>query len=167
MRLKKVKLEQAVGSALAHDLTRIVPGQVKETAFRRGQVIAPEDVGMLLDMGRESLYVLHLGPGELHENDAAVEMARHLMGPNLKASAPAEGKVNLTATVNGLLKIEVKSQARLNSMPPLTLSTLHTKHGRNRGPAGGLGQDRAPGGPRALPAPDGETGPGQRLHRPG
>ena len=133
MRLKKVKLEQAVGSALAHDLTRIVPGQVKETAFRRGQVVTPDDLEMLLDMGRESLYVLHLGPGELHENDAAVEMASFLKGPNLKATAPAEGKVNLLAETDGLLKIEVRSQARINSMPPLTLSTLHTNTAVTKG----------------------------------
>ena len=126
MKLKRVKLEEALGSPLAHDLTRIVPGQVKETAFRRGQVITPDDLEMLRNMGRESLYVLKLGPGELHENDAAVVMASHILGPNLKAGAPAEGKVNLTAARDGLLKIEVKTLARLNSMPPLTLSTLHT-----------------------------------------
>ncbi len=133
MKLKKVKLEQAVGSPLAHDLTRIVPGQVKETAFRRGQIVTPDDLEMLLSMGRESLYVLHLGPEELHENDAAEIMAGHILGPNLEAGPPAEGKVNLTAGADGLLKIEVKSLSRINSMPPLTLSTLHTNTAVTRG----------------------------------
>lgn len=133
MKLKRVKLEHAVGNPLAHDLTRIVPGQVKETAFRRGQVITPEDLEMLRSMGRESLYIMHLGPGELHENDAAEIMAGHILGSNLKAGPPAEGKVNLTADRDGLLKIDVRALARLNSMPPLTLSTLHTNTAVHQG----------------------------------
>ena len=133
MRLKKVKLEQALGSPLAHDLTRIVPGQVKETAFRRGQVVTEDDLEMLRDMGRKSLYVLQLGPGEIHENDAAVIMARRIQGPNLEAGPPAEGKVNLHAAQDGLLKIGVKNLTRINSIPPLTLSTLHTNTAVVRG----------------------------------
>jgi len=126
MRLRKVNLEKAVGLPLAHDLTRIVPGRVKETAFKRGQVIRRTDLEMLRDMGRESLYVMQLGPGELHENDAALRLADLVQGRGLIAGRPAEGKVNLTAAGEGLLKIQTSLLARLNSSPPLTLSTLHT-----------------------------------------
>ncbi|MBW1713555.1 MAG: molybdopterin-binding protein, partial [Deltaproteobacteria bacterium] len=126
MRLKKVPLVQSVGQPLAHDLTRIVPGQVKETAFRRGQVVKESDLEMLKDMGRESLYVMGLGPEELHENDAAIRLAQIIAGPGLEAGPPAEGKVNLSAAHEGLFKVKVKAAARLNAIPPLTLSTLHT-----------------------------------------
>jgi len=126
MRLKQVSLDQAVGRPLAHDLTRIVPGKVKETAFRRGYVVAQEDLERLKDMGRRSLYIMELAPDELHENDAAVRLARILAGDGLAAGGPVEGKVNLTAESLGLLKVQVRATARLNAIPPLTLSTLHT-----------------------------------------
>jgi len=126
MRLRKVLLERAVGQPLAHDLTRIVPGQVKETAFRRGYLVQESDLERLRDMGRRSLYVMELNSHELHENDAAVELAAALAGPGLKPSQPAEGKVNLSAEAEGLFKVQVKAVARLNAIPNLALSTLHT-----------------------------------------
>ena len=126
MRLKKVNVDKAVGMALAHDLTRIVPGRVKETAFRRGQIIHGVDLEMLRDMGRESLYVMQLGPQELHENDAALRLADLIQGQGLIAGRPGEGKVNLTAAGEGLLKVQASPLARRNSSPPLTVSTLHT-----------------------------------------
>ncbi len=126
MRRKSIPLAQAVGRPLAHDLTRIVPGRVKETAFKKGQVIEESDLEALRDMGRESLYILELADDEVHENDAAVELARLAAGQGLEASRPAEGKVNLYATGPGLLKIHVRGTARLNAIAELTLSTLHT-----------------------------------------
>ncbi len=126
MRLKRVPVERAVGQPLAHDMTRIVPGEVKETAFRRGYLVREDDLDRLRSMGRENLFVLELNSEEVHENDAAVKLAGFIAGPGIEAREPAEGKVNLFAAHVGLLKIQVKAAARLNAVPPLTLSTLHT-----------------------------------------
>lgn len=126
MKRTSVPVDQAVGLALAHDLTRIVPGQVKETAFRKNQVITEGDLETLKDMGRSSLYVLELAPDEVHENDAAAELAQALAGEGVRLSSPAEGKVNLISARRGLLKIQVKATARFNAINHLALSTRHT-----------------------------------------
>lgn len=50
--MKEIKTSQAVGQALCHDIVRIVIGQTKETAFKRGHVIRQEDVEAHLQFGR-------------------------------------------------------------------------------------------------------------------
>ena len=59
-------------------------------------------------MGRAHLYVLDLGPDEMHENDAAAQLSWLVAGRGVSISTPAQGKVNLTAQSRGLLKISVR-----------------------------------------------------------
>ncbi len=77
-------------------------------------------------MGRAHLYVLDLGPDEMHENDAAAQLSWLVAGRGVSISTPAQGKVNLTAQSRGLLKISVRGVAALNTINHLTLSTLYT-----------------------------------------
>ena len=56
--LRKVKLDEAIGLALGHDVTKVVPGEFKGPAFRRGHVIRQGDVQELLNMGKEHVYVI-------------------------------------------------------------------------------------------------------------
>jgi len=42
---------------LCHDMTRIIPGEFKERAFKKGHVVQADDVEALLRMGKENLYV--------------------------------------------------------------------------------------------------------------
>ena len=55
--MKEVKVEDAVGMVLCHDLTRIVPGEFKGCAFQKGHIIQQEDIEALLDMGKRHVYV--------------------------------------------------------------------------------------------------------------
>ena len=56
--MKKIRVEKAVGTMLAHDVTRIVPGQFKGVGFRKGHVVRKEDVPEFLKLGKQFLYVL-------------------------------------------------------------------------------------------------------------
>ena len=55
--MRVIAVEEAVGTVLCHDITRIVPGESKGPAFRKGHVVRPEDVSELLRLGKEHLYV--------------------------------------------------------------------------------------------------------------
>jgi molybdenum cofactor synthesis domain-containing protein len=121
--LKKVNVEEAIGTRLAHDLTQIVPGKFKGAAFRKGQVIRKKDIPRLLDMGKRQIYVLKLNPGELHENEAARRIARAVAGKRLRLRGPREGKIDFIARISGLLKVNVEAVARINSLRALILST--------------------------------------------
>ena len=75
--MKEIKVQDAVGHALVHDIVRIVIGKVKDTPFRRGHVITEADVPKLLDLGKEHIYVMEPeDEGFLHEEDVATESAR-------------------------------------------------------------------------------------------
>ena len=123
--MKRVKIQKAIGMVLGHDLTRIVPGSFKGAAFKKGHIIQEEDIPILLDMGKETLFVLDIPPGRLHENDAAGRLAQALKGDHLSFQGPVEGKISLTAQISGLLKVRVADLTRLNLIPNIMVSTLH------------------------------------------
>ncbi len=65
--LRKVKLNEAIGMVLGHDVTKIVAGKFKGPAFRRGHIIRQEDIPELLTIGKEHVYVIEEEEGQIHE----------------------------------------------------------------------------------------------------
>ena len=50
--MKKVKVQDAIGMTLCHDITAMVDG-FKGAAFKRGHVVTQEDIPRLLDIGKQ------------------------------------------------------------------------------------------------------------------
>jgi len=123
-RLREVKVEDAVGTVLAHDLTQIVPGQFKGRLFRKGHVVTPEDLPRLKDIGKEHLYTIELADADLHEDDAALRMAEALSGDNVEFGEPAEGKVSLKSTVSGLVSVARDVVDEINRLGDIALATV-------------------------------------------
>lgn len=122
-----IPIEAAVGTVLGHDITEIRPGQFKGAAFKKGQIIGEEDLEHLRRLGKEHLYVLSLEAGEVHEDEAALRLARVLTGPGVVYDEkPSEGKVALRASQNGLLKVNVDVLVELNMVPEISCSSRHT-----------------------------------------
>lgn len=124
--MKSVSVHDAVGMVLCHDVTRIVPGRHKGPAFKKGHIIAPQDIEPLLDMGKASVYVYDLAEGFMHEDDAAARIAAAAAGPGLQLTSPSEGRVNLTAARNGLLKVNSAALMQINSVDEVVFATLHS-----------------------------------------
>lgn len=122
--LREVKVEDAVGLVLAHDLTQILPGSFKGRLFRKGHKVAEEDIPKLKDIGKEHLYVMELAPGDLHEDDAALRMALALGGAHTARSEPHEGKVTLKSSITGLAKIAKDAVDRINAIGDIALATV-------------------------------------------
>jgi hypothetical protein len=123
--MKAVPVEEAVGRVLFHDITRIAPGEFKGRAFKKGHMIREEDIPKLLNLGKDNIYVMDLPAGFVHENDAAVRIARGAAGCGIRLTEPVEGKVQMISTVNGLLKINVETLVRINSIEQIVLASLH------------------------------------------
>lgn len=122
-----IPVEASVGTILAHDITEIKPGQFKGPAFKKGHVIRKEDVTHLKRVGKENLYVLHLEPGDVHEDDAALRLATAFSGKGVSFDPhPSEGKIQLKAAHRGLLKIDVGALTRVNLVPDICCSARHT-----------------------------------------
>ncbi|MEK6776492.1 MAG: molybdopterin-binding protein [bacterium] len=125
--LKTLPVQESVGTVLAHDITEIIPGQFKGRAFRKGHIITESDIEHLRDLGKEHLYVLEIGVDEMHENDAAMQLASVLAGKGVTVSRePREGKLELAASYDGLLKVNVQALYRFNLIGEVMCATRHT-----------------------------------------
>ena len=124
MKTIKVKLEEAIGMVLCHDITEIVPGEKKGRAFSKGHIILPQDLDKLRSLGKNHIHVLDMDADDVHEDDAAILLGKALSGNNIEATEPYESRVNLVATANGLLKINLKALYQINSIDDVTAATL-------------------------------------------
>ncbi|MEJ2153734.1 MAG: molybdopterin-binding protein [Desulfobacteraceae bacterium] len=126
--MHSLPVRQAIGCVLAHDVTRIIPGESKGPKFKKGHIIQEKDVETLLDMGKAHIYVLKLSSDQIHEDAAAQRIAAAASGPGLKISVPSEGRVNLVTEYAGLLKVDVTALNRLNAIQDVVFATLHGNH---------------------------------------
>ena len=125
MKITQSALEQAVGLPLADDLTQIDAKNRKKSArFKKGQIITEADLETLRSMGRENLSVMELSPGDVHEDDAAMQLGEALCGENLRVTPPAEGRCNLVAETSGMLCYLAETVNRVNQDPDWVLSAL-------------------------------------------
>ena len=125
---KKVRVEDAVGMVLVHDITEVdVERGFKGRAFKKGHVIRPQDVEKLKRLGKDFVYVLELGEDELHEDEAAVMLAEALMGENLyRDDEPKEGKINIYSKVFGVVKVDHERLLDFNMVGEPSCPTIHT-----------------------------------------
>lgn len=123
MKLKTIKTVDAVGHVLCHDVTKIVPGEFKGPAYRKGHIVREEDIEDLLSMGKDILYVWEDLEGLVHENDAAVRLKNLIAGDNIELTEVKEGKINLVSKVNGVLKIDTEVLTRINMIDEIIVAT--------------------------------------------
>ncbi|GAB6093882.1 molybdopterin-binding protein [Desulfatiferula olefinivorans] len=125
--MKTIKVEDAVGLALAHDITEIRPGEFKGPAFRKGHRVGAGDVCRLMRLGKRHLYVHEDEAGKIHEDEAVVELARALSGPGIRIEErPSEGKLQLYAAHDGLAVINVEALIAFNMIPDVMCASIHT-----------------------------------------
>jgi molybdopterin biosynthesis enzyme MoaB len=125
--MKEVKTQDAIGLILCHDITRITPGAggVKDAAFRKGHVVCEEDIPELLKLGKENLYVWSDDPNMMHENEAAEILYTLASGSHISGTEVKEGKIELIADTDGLLRVDKAKLLALNSEDDLMMATRH------------------------------------------
>ena len=124
--MKCVKTQDAVGHVLCHDITQIIKDIKKGTAFRKGHIVTEEDIPVLLSLGKDNLYIWEKTEGILHENEAAEYLRDICMNENMIQSEVKEGKIELIAEIDGLLKIDVDKLRAVNSLGEMMIATRHT-----------------------------------------
>ena len=123
--MKLMKTQDAVGQVLCHDITQIIPGVSKGPVFCKGHVIAPEDVPVLLSVGKDHVYIWENDETVLHENDAAEILRQLCQGAHMQASEPKEGKIELTAACDGLFLVDSQRLTAVNSLGEMMIATRH------------------------------------------
>lgn len=125
--MRKVKVEAAIGLAIAHDMTEVnVEKNIKQVAFRKRHIVQESDIAKLKSLGRENIFVFEENEPEVHEDEAALIIAPLLAGENIVYDKePREGKISLYADIDGLFKLEAKKIIAINRLGIPSLPTIH------------------------------------------
>ena len=125
--VKTIPVAEAVGTVLAHDITEIKKNEFKGRAFKKGHIVKQEDVCHLQRLGKENLFVLNISEDEMHEDEAAYALANALIGEGVQLQGePKEGKINIIAERDGLLKVDKNALTQFNMLGDVMCATLHS-----------------------------------------
>ena len=122
--MKEIRTEEAVGHVLCHDITQIIKDEKKGVLFKKGHVVKEEDIPALLSVGKE-----HLLYGKNRRNPSRKQGAeilyeicagRHMHGTEVK-----EGKIEVIADCDGLLKINRAALLGVNSLGEMMIASRH------------------------------------------
>ncbi|MBU3101208.1 MULTISPECIES: molybdopterin-binding protein [Clostridium] len=123
--MKTVSVYDSVGMVLVHDMTQIIPGKYKGSRFKKGYVVKEQDIPVLLEMGKENLFVINLEDDGVHEDEAAIRIAKAAAGIGIELKVKGEGKIELVALYDGLLQIDVDKLMELIDQEEVVFATLH------------------------------------------
>lgn len=121
--MKKVKVQDAIGMTLCHDITAMVDG-FKGAAFKRGHVVTQEDIPRLLDIGKQHVFIWEENAGEIHEEDAARRLSQMTAVDGAHYGSISEGKVQLFADQDGMFRVDKALLAAVNRIGDITITTL-------------------------------------------
>ena len=121
--MKKVKVQDAIGMTLCHDITAMVDG-FKGAAFKRGHVVTQEDIPRLLDIGKQHVFIWEENAGEIHEEDAARRLSQMTTVNGAHYGSISEGKVQLFADQDGMFRVDKALLAAVNRIGDITITTL-------------------------------------------
>lgn len=109
----------AIGGVLAH---RIAAGDI---VLKKGHHLSADDAALLYEAGVAEVTIARLDTGDIGEDDAAARVARIAVGEGVRAEAPFTGRVNVFATADGVLQLDVAAITAFNQLDEgLTLATL-------------------------------------------
>lgn len=121
--MKKVKVQDAIGMTLCHDITAMVDG-FKGAAFKRGHVITQEDIPKLLNIGKQHVFIWEENAGEIHEEDAARRLSQMTTVDGAHYGSVSEGKIQLFADQDGMFRVDKALLAAVNRIGDITITTL-------------------------------------------
>jgi len=122
-----LKVEDAIGEVLLHDITKVDPDQgFKGRIFKKGHIIKQEDIQTLKKVGKDHIYVFEIGDDKIHENDAAKILSNAVSGENTYTSKePKEGKITIFSNTFGVCKIDVEKLFKFNSVGEPSMPTIY------------------------------------------
>ena len=123
--MKQIRTEDAIGHVLCHVITQIIKDEKKGVLFKKGHVVREEDIPALLSVGKEHLFVWEKQEGMLHENEGAEILYDICAGEHMHGTEIKEGKIELVADCDGLLKIRRDALLKVNSLGEMMIASRH------------------------------------------
>ncbi len=122
--MRKLRVEDAVGQTLCHDMTAILDSGFKGVRFKRGHVITEADIPELKKIGKDHIYVWEPGADEVHEDDAALALTEAMCGDGVRFSGPSEGKMTIKADRAGLFALDREALKAINMVDDYTVACI-------------------------------------------
>jgi molybdenum cofactor cytidylyltransferase len=119
MKFGPVPVQESAGKLLAHNL----PRPDGHGFLRKGKLLAEEDVQKLCAQGHRSIYVAEIEPGDVDENQAARRVAQAAAGDGLLLRASSEGRADLVAQADGIVRIDAVRLAQINDCEGIAFAT--------------------------------------------
>ena len=88
-------------------------------------MIREEDIPVLLRVGKDHIYIWENNENMLHENDAAQILCDICKNNYMRPSEVKEGKIELIAECDGVLKIDREKLHRINSLGEMMIASRH------------------------------------------
>ncbi len=126
--MRKVRVEDAVGLQLAHDITEIVPGKKKDAIFLRGRTIQTADIEKLRDLGKNHIFVIDGPETEVHEEEASRRLGLSVVNESLELRAAKEGRTNILSRIDGLAIVNKKHLDEMNKVKDILFTTLPDRY---------------------------------------
>lgn len=123
--MRELETTKAVGHILCHDITQIIRGEKKGVLFKKGHVITEEDIPKLLSVGKDHIFIWESGQDKIHENEAADILCALCKNDFMSQTPVSEGKIELVAEVDGLLKVNKEAIKRVNMIGEIMIATRH------------------------------------------
>ncbi len=123
--MKLMRTEDAVGQILCHDVTQIIRGVTKDARFRKGHIVTEEDIPVLLSLGKDHIYIWENDETMMHENEAAEVLCAICKGENMSRGNVKEGKIELFAECDGVLRINRDKLRAINSFGEMMIASRH------------------------------------------
>ena len=122
--MKTIKTENAVGHVLCHDITQIIKGEIKDAVFRKGHIVEEKDIPLLLNLGKNNLYVFEKNENMMHENEAALVLYDICADKTvMQPSEIKEGKIDIYADIDGLFKVDKKRLSAVNGQGQMMIAS--------------------------------------------
>lgn len=124
----EISVQESVGSYLAHSL------KTSTGKLRKGQQLTQAMVRQLEDDGITQVVVAQLHPGDVHEDEAALQLATAIAGPGIRLGKAITGRVNLHALGDGVCVFERDLIDKANQVDEgITIATVHPSSAVGKG----------------------------------
>ena len=107
------------GAILTRDLT------VGGKRWSKGRRLSEEDLlALAAAEPAAAVAVLVASGNEVHEDEAALRLAKAIAGPGLDVRGPNQSRLDLLASVNGVVTVRIAELERINRLDPLEVFTV-------------------------------------------
>ena len=123
--MKLIRTEDAAGQVLCHDITQIIPGEFKGARFRKAISSSPRTSPCCSPSAKKTSTSGRKSPASSTRTKPAALLYKAAAGRNIHGTEPKEGKIELIADCDGLLKINREALLAVNRTPQMMIATIH------------------------------------------